>query len=152
MLLTSVITQKKVNAFVNTKSIAIKCPRMSATTNFSSKKMNTIAPEYKRLFEMVCESLRERIEVQPFFLTLRQIPKHVSKMIAKIATKTNGFTGAKIANVDSKKIDSLDFIKIPLQRYYIRCRRNVVHSVPNKFQYNYIGQFVVVNLCRDFLD
>ena len=152
MLLTSVITQKKVNAFVNTKSIEIKCPRMSATTNFSSKKMNTIAPEYKRLFEMVCESLRERMEDQPFFFTLRQIPKHVSKMIDKIATKTNGFTGAKIANVDNKKIDSLDFIKKPLQRYYSRCRRNVDHSVRNKSLRSYIVQSVGVNLCRGFLD
>jgi len=33
----------------------------------------------------------ERIEDQPDFLTLRQMPKHVSKIIDKTATKISGF-------------------------------------------------------------
>lgn len=56
----------------------------------------------------------ERIEDQPDFLTLRQIPKHVSKIIDKTATKISGLTGERIAHAERMKIDSLDFIKIPL--------------------------------------
>jgi hypothetical protein len=42
------------------------------------------------------------------------MPKHVSKIIDKTATKISGLTGERIANAERMKIDSLDFIKIPL--------------------------------------
>lgn len=108
MLFNSVITQKNVNIFVNTKSIAIKCPKISLITNFSKQKINTIDPLYNKLLEIVCESLRERI-LFPFF-TLRHIPKHVSKIIAVIPIKTSGLIGDKTENKDSSKIDILVFI------------------------------------------
>jgi hypothetical protein len=110
MLLISVNTQKVVNALVNTKSIAMKCPNKSATTYFSSRKINTIAPLYKRLLEIVCESLRERIDAHPFFFTLLHIPKAVSKMINKTAIITKGFIGAKIVSTEKANIDNLVFI------------------------------------------
>ena len=114
MLLTSVTTQKKVNIFVNTKSMAINWPRMSATTNFSSRKINTIAPEYSRLLLIVWLRRLDLIETQPPFLTLRQIPKHVSRTIERIATKTSGVTGAKTDNTAKANICSLVVIKKPL--------------------------------------
>jgi hypothetical protein len=92
--------QKKVNILVNIKSTAIKCPKISLITNFSNKNTNTIAPLYKRLLEIVCESLRERI-LFPFF-QLRQIPKQVSKIIEVTANKTKGFIGAKIVSGASR--------------------------------------------------
>lgn len=124
---------------------------MSATTNFSIKKMNTIAPEYSKDLEIVCESLRDLIEDQPFFFTLRQIPKHVSKIIAKTATKISGLTGDKIASVDNRNTDSLDFIRIPLFGYYIRCHCNAVHNVRNTYLRSHNFQSVGVNLCPYFV-
>ena len=56
----------------------------------------------------------ERIEDHPDFLTLRQIPKAVSKIIDKTAIKISGLTGDRIANAERMKIDILDFIKKPL--------------------------------------
>lgn len=114
MLFTSVITQKKVKALVNTKSIAMKWPRMSATTNFSRRNINTIAPEYRRLLLIVWLKRLERIEDQPDFLTLRQIPKHVSKMIAKTAIKTSGLTGARIEHTAKRTACSFVLIRKPL--------------------------------------
>lgn len=114
MLLISVTTQKKVNIFVNTRSIAMNWPKMSATTNFSSRKINTIAPEYKRLLLIVWLRRRDLIETQPPFLTLRQIPKHVSKTIERTAIKTSGVTGAKTDNKAKASICSLVAIKTPL--------------------------------------
>ncbi len=87
---------------------------MSETTYFSIKKINTIAPEYSKDLLIVCESRLLLIDFQPPFLTLRQMPKHVSKIIDKTATKISGLTGERIANAERMKIDSLDFIKIPL--------------------------------------
>jgi len=54
------------------------------------------------------------METQPPFLTLRQIPKHVSKTIESIATKTSGVTGAKTDNTAKAKICSLVVIRKPL--------------------------------------
>ena len=114
MLFTSVTTQKNVNIFVKTRSIAMNWPKISATTNFSSKKINTIAPEYKRLLLIVWLRRRDRIEDQPPFLTLRQIPKDVSKMIDKIAISTRGVTGAKTDKTAKAKICSFVVIRKPL--------------------------------------
>jgi hypothetical protein len=47
------------------------------------------------------------METQPPFLTLRQIPKHVSKNIESTAIKTSGVTGARIDNTAKAKICSL---------------------------------------------
>ena len=87
----------------------MKCAKISAITYFSNKNTKTIAPEYKSVLEIVCESLRERIDFHPPFLTERQIPKHVSKIIAKTAMITKGFTGVKIVKIEKANIDSLDF-------------------------------------------
>jgi hypothetical protein len=87
---------------------------MSATTYFSSKNINTIAPEYKRLLLIVWLKRLERIEAQPLFFTLRQIPKHVSKIIARIAIKTSGLTGAKTAKSAKANIWVLVVIRKPL--------------------------------------
>jgi len=82
----------------------MKYPNKSAKTNLSSKKINTIAPEYKRLLEIVLESLRERIDAHPFFRTLLQMPKHISRMIVKIAINTIGLTGANTDNKDTNNM------------------------------------------------
>jgi hypothetical protein len=68
----------------------MKYPNKSLRTNFSSKKINTIAPLYKRLLEIVLDNLRERIDAHPFFFTLLHTPKHISKMIVNTAIKTIG--------------------------------------------------------------
>ena len=60
---------------------------------------------------MVLESLRERIDAHPFFRTLLQMPKAISKMIVKIAIKTIGLTGAKTVIIETRKRD-LVFIRI----------------------------------------
>ena len=114
MLLISVTTQKKVNIFVNTRSTATNWPSMSATTYFSSKNINTIAPEYKRLLLIVWLKRLERIEVHPFFFTLHQMPKVVSNIIARIAIKTSGLTGAKTAKSAKASIWVLVVIRKPL--------------------------------------
>ena len=79
--------------------------------NFSSKKINTIAPLYKRLLEMVLDSLRERIDAHPFLRTLRQMPKAISRIIVNTAKSTIGLTGANTLNIDTSKRD-LVFILI----------------------------------------
>jgi hypothetical protein len=56
----------------------------------------------------------ERIDDQPPFLTLRQTPKAVSKIIARTAIKTSGLTGAKIDSKEKAKIWALVDIKKPL--------------------------------------
>ena len=53
---------------------------------------------------MVFDSLRERIDVHPFFRTLRQIPKYISRMIVAIAKRTIGLTGANTDNIETIKI------------------------------------------------
>jgi uncharacterized membrane protein len=86
----------------------MKCPKISLITNFSKKNINTIAPLYKRLLEIVCESLRERI-LFPFF-QLRQTPKQVSKIIAITAINTSGLIGVNIEKKDRSKRVILVFI------------------------------------------
>jgi hypothetical protein len=84
--------------------------------NFSRRKINTIAPEYKRLLEIVFESLRELIEHHPFFFTLRHTPNPISKMIVATAIRTIGFTGASTANIENTNNKDLDFI---IQQVYM---------------------------------
>ena len=88
----------------------MKCARISAITYFSNRNTKTIVPLYKSVLEIVCESLRERIDFHPDFLTLLQMPKQVSKMIAKIATITSGFIGVKIVSTEKTNSESLVFI------------------------------------------
>ena len=95
---------------MSSKSIAMKCARISAITYFSNRNTKTIAPLYKSVLEIVCESLRERMDFHPDFLTLLQMPKQVSKMIAKIATITSGLTGVKIVSTEKTNSESLVFI------------------------------------------
>lgn len=78
---------------------------------FSSKKINTIAPVYNRLLEIVLESLRERIDAHPFFFTLRQMPKNISRMIVATAISTIGLTGANTETIETRRRD-LVFILI----------------------------------------
>lgn len=111
MLLISVNTQNAVNALVSNKSTAIKYPNKSDITNFSSKKINTIAPLYKRLLEIVLDSLRERMDDHPFFFTLLHMPKHISKMIVATAKSTIGLTGANTLNIETM-IRDLVFISV----------------------------------------
>jgi hypothetical protein len=50
------------------------------------------------------------MDFHPPFLTLLQMPKHVSKMIDRTAIIISGFTGVKIVNNEKRRIDNLDFI------------------------------------------
>jgi hypothetical protein len=59
---------------------------------------------------MVLDSLRDRIDAHPFFFTLRQIPKAISRMIVKIAISTIGFTGAIKVQIENTNKVSLVFI------------------------------------------
>jgi hypothetical protein len=59
---------------------------------------------------MVLDSLRERIDAHPFFFTLRQIPKAISRMIVKIAISTIGLTGAIKVQIENTNKVSLVFI------------------------------------------
>lgn len=70
---------------------------------------------------MVLESLRERIDAHPFFRTLLQIPKHISKIIVATAISTIGLTGANTDNIETSKRD-LVFI--------------IVKDVPSKVKSN----------------
>jgi hypothetical protein len=65
---------------------------------------------------MVFESLRERIDAHPFFFTLRQMPKNISRTIVAIAIKTIGLTGA---NTDTIEISRRDLVFILI--YYMPC-------------------------------
>jgi hypothetical protein len=79
--------------------------------NFSSRNINTIAPLYKRLLEIVFESLRERIDAHPFFRTLLQMPKAISRIIVNMAKSTIGLTGANTVIIETRKRD-LVFIRV----------------------------------------
>jgi hypothetical protein len=50
------------------------------------------------------------MDFHPPFLTERQIPKHVSKIIDKIAIITKGLTGAKIVQMENANKVKLVFI------------------------------------------
>jgi hypothetical protein len=65
---------------------------------------------------MVFESLRERIDAHPFFFTLLQMPKNISRTIVAIAIKTIGLTGA---NTDTIEISKSDLVFILI--YYMPC-------------------------------
>ena len=99
---------------------------------------------------MVSESLRERIEDHPFFLTERQIPKHVSNTIDSTAINTNGETGAIIARVEIATMVNFVFIRTPLFDCYNRCHCNHVHKYRHKVQRSYTRLFEGVNLYRGF--
>jgi hypothetical protein len=58
----------------------------------------------------VLDSLRERIDAHPFFFTLLQMPKAISRMIVKIAISTIGLTGASRVNIEKANSRSLVFI------------------------------------------
>ena len=60
---------------------------------------------------MVLESLRERIDAHPFFFTLRQMPKNISRMIVATAISTIGLTGANTDTIETRRRD-LVFILI----------------------------------------
>ena len=60
---------------------------------------------------MVFESLRERIDANPFFFTLRQMPKAISRIIVNMAKSTIGLTGAKTVIIETRKRD-LVFIRV----------------------------------------
>ena len=60
---------------------------------------------------MVLDNLRERIEAHPFFFTLLQMPKAMSKMIVAIAISTIGLTGAISVNNENTNKVSLVFIR-----------------------------------------
>jgi ABC-type maltose transport system permease subunit len=88
---------------------------MSATTYFSNRKTNVIAPVYSKLLEIVCDKRLERIEVQPFFLTERHIPKQVSRIIVNTASKTRGVIGLRTERL--AKRNALTFVDI-LENHY----------------------------------
>ena len=54
---------------------------------------------------MVLESLRDRIDDHPFLRTLRQIPKHISRMIVATAISTIGLTGANTDTIETSRRD-----------------------------------------------
>ena len=88
---------------------------MSATTNFSNRKTNVIAPVYSKLLEIVCDKRLERIEVHPFFLTERHIPKAVSRIIVNTASKTRGVIGLRTERLAKRK--AFTFVDI-LENHY----------------------------------
>ena len=69
---------------------------------------------------MVLESLRERIDAHPFFTTLLQMPKPISRMIVKIAIKTIGLTGANTVIIETRKRD-LVFIRVDDMPSKVKC-------------------------------
>jgi hypothetical protein len=55
------------------------------------------------------------MDFHPPFLTERQIPKHVSKIIDKTAMITKGLTGVRIVSTEKTRRESLVFIKTEME-------------------------------------